>query len=191
MKKIGVLIIFCFLSLSLFAQQKFENSFEFVQQIGRTDHYKSYYGIEMINGFRNDLLSYGVGFGVGRGTYGSELINHKFDDESFEMRYKTTTLVPLYGRIRIDFMRGAFSPFLLGNAGYVFDVGKKGQTEANGIYGEAGFGAETRIKASCKLYFLIGVSTRNSQFYTTDDLNKGLIIDKKNILYSFRVGFMF
>lgn len=194
MKKLLILCLFAATSFSLFAQPAYEKSFELVYQISQSENYKNYYGIEMINGVRlkSDLLFCGIGIGYGRGTYAA-WDTKGYKDEEYKLEYETTSLVPVYGRAKINLSRKSIAPFIAGNLGYVFDVGDTSLTHAGGLYTEANFGVDIALQEDSVLYLMVGAVPRHSQEYfkNYNSSNEGIIIDLTTTMISFRVGLVF
>lgn len=193
MKRIILLLVFVLTTLSLFGQPKYEKSIEIGYQIGQSDDYKNYYGIEMINGVRfNDFLSCGIGVGFGKGTF----LNWKtksYKETEYKLEDDTASFIPIFGRVKVNLTRKKISPFIVGNLGYVMDMGDKSVTNASGIYGEADFGVDIPVSEGSKLYVMVGIAPRQSQVffkdYNTD--SNGIVLKKETNMVSFKIGYLF
>ena len=194
MKRIITLLSLVILSLTSFAQPKYEKSFELGFQKGLSNDFNYYFGIDMINGLRfNDIISCGIGVGYGRGDY-LAWKTKGYKDKEYKLGNEGSSFIPVYARFKVNLTKKRISPFLVGNLGYVFDIGDTSLTNASGIYGEADFGVDVPISEGSKLYFMAGVCPRLSQTFFRDygNLNAdGLVQNKETTMISFKIGFMF
>jgi len=137
---------------------------------GLTEHYKSVFGISMVNGWRISPGSY-----VGIGT-GFEYSNARYMTRMKGEQYAPQYMIPLFGEYKFNFRSNKNpSPYLLLDAGWIFNTSGKDEEgiTTKALYGfmaSTRFGIDVSIKDDLRLFLAVG--PRVQHIRTTDKFSQ-------------------
>lgn len=173
MKRILIIAVLLFASVSMFAQKGYEKSVEINGAVGLDDCQKYTFGISMINGYRISeslFVGAGVGYEYLEGLYyhsyeykGSIIGSTSYD--SIDVRNN----IQLFGRVKFNLIKSKISPFLTADAGYTIGLSSNEIKMANGFFFQPSFGCDFKIDDVQSVYVMLGYNGQNYTYRWFDN----------------------
>ena len=163
MRKLIIALSFALFSLLASAQNGgYEFSAEATGAIGISNTCKYNVGVSIINGYRiNEKFAIGLGIGF---RYAETLYYYSEDSTlgNYESR-DNKFLLPIFLRVKFNFIEGNISPFIIGDLGYTFDVGQNQNKNLEALFVEPIVGVD--FKSGKSTWFLgLGVNVQQHHY---------------------------
>ncbi len=164
-QRLFILLLSSILSISgVFAQNSgYELTVEGVGAIGVSNLSKYNVGVSVINGFRfGTQLSVGLGVGF---RYAETL--YYFSEDNTLGNYESRDnkfLFPIFAHVKYNFTKGDIAPFIVGDIGYTFDLGKNPNKNLEALFVEPVIGVDFK---SPKTTWFIGLGANVQQHHYT------------------------
>ncbi len=162
MKRSLLLLLLTLCPYWVFSQSKgYELTVDATGGLGLTNLSKYSVGISVINGYRiNDKFALGLGVGF---KYAETLYYYSNDKTlgDYESR-DNKFLVPVFAQVKFNFTEGKISPFIIGDVGYTFDVGKNPNKNLEALFVEPIVGVDFK---SAKTTWYLGLGANIQQHH--------------------------
>ena len=163
MKKNLLLLLLTLCPYWAFSQSKgYELTVDASGGLGLTNLSKYSAGLSVINGYRfNDKFALGLGVGF---KYAETLYYYSNDKTlgDYESR-DNKFLVPVFAQVKFNFTEGKISPFITGDVGYTFDVGKNPNKNLEALFVEPIVGVDFKY-AKTTWYLGIGANVQQHHY---------------------------
>ena len=190
MKRVIILFLFAVCPILAFSQSKgYEFSVDASAGLGLSNLSKYSVGASVINGYRlSDKFSIGLGVGF---KYAETLYYYSEDSTlgNYDSR-DNKFLVPVFLRAKFNFTDGAIAPFITGDFGYTFDVGKNPNKNIEGLFAEPIVGVDFKSKGAT--WFLgIGanVQQHHYEYFRISDVIKSSESTVKGVVTTLALHF--
>lgn len=162
MKRVLFLLFLVIYSNFLFAQSRgYELSIDAAAGLGVTNLSKYSAGVSIINGYRISekfAVSLGVGFKYAETLYYYSDDNTLGDYESRDNKY----LVPVFLQVKFNLTNGSIAPFIVGDVGYTFDLGRNQNKNLEALFVEPIIGVDFKSKSTT---WFVGIGANVQQHH--------------------------
>lgn len=162
MKKITLLLLIALCPFLAFAQTRgYVFSVDASAGLGVSNLSKYSAGVSIINGYRISekfAVGLGVGFKYAETLYCYSDDNTLGDYESRDNKY----LVPVFLHAKFNFTAGSIAPFIVGDVGYTFDIGKNPNKNLEALFVEPIIGVDFKSKSTT---WFIGIGANVQQHH--------------------------
>ena len=170
----------------------YEKSIELTGGFGLSQYTKYSLGVSMMNGYRVNPYFY-VGAGIGF-RYSDLLYYTSWNGDEHYKSFDGKYLIQPWLRLKGNMTATKFSPYVVLDAGWTFDVGQNPNKNAKGLFFEPQLGMDFHLQGKQVFYFTIGVNLQDYQcmHFNTGEHDPGTSTSRYYVgTLAFHLGFQF